>query len=170
MSLIATVLAIVSVTMVAEGGVSGRHERLLRARGAVEPGEDPYRIMRFAYPGCFLAMAVEGMLAGPGSNGAVAIGVGLWALAKALKWWAMASLGVRWSFRVLVLPGEPLVRAGPYRYLRHPNYLAVCGELIGIAIALAAPATGTIALVGFGGLMLRRIRIEERALGLRQGE
>lgn len=164
------VLVMVSVTMVAEGVVSGRHERLLRARGAVEPGQDPYRIMRFAYPGCFLAMAVEGTLAGPGSDAAIAIGLGLWALSKALKWWAMASLGVRWNFRVLVLPGEPLVDGGPYRYLRHPNYVAVCGELIGVAIALAAPATGTVALVGFGGLMLRRIRIEERALGLRPGE
>jgi len=86
---------------------------------------------------------------------------------KALKFWAIASLGGRWSFRVLVLPEAPLVTRGPYRFLRHPNYIAVMGELLSVALALAAPVTGTLALVTFAWLLSRRIACEERALGLR---
>jgi methyltransferase len=165
LNVVAVVLLAVVMSMLVEAAISTRHERRLRDRGAVEPPGDVYPIMRVAYPACFLAMAVEGTLVGPGSRPTIAIGFGVWALAKGLKWWAMAALGARWSFRVLVIPGEPLVGAGPYRIIRHPNYLAVCGELIGVAIMLQALTTGVIALVVFGGLMAWRIRVEERALG-----
>ena len=76
----------------------------------------------------------------------------------------MASLGPRWSFRVLVVPGAPLVTSGPYRWMRHPNYVGVMGELAGVAIALSAFITGTLALVTFAWILVRRIKVEERAL------
>jgi methyltransferase len=62
------------------------------------------------------------------------------------------------------VPGAPLVRRGPYRWLRHPNYAAVCGELAGTALAANAPVAGPLALAAFGALMLRRVAVEERAL------
>ena len=71
----------------------------------------------------------------------------------------------RWSYRVLVIPGEPLVTAGPYRVLPHPNYLAVVGEMIGVALIVWAPLTGILSLLGFGRLMVARIGVEDRALG-----
>jgi methyltransferase len=86
-------------------------------------------------------------------------------LAKALKIWVISSLGWRWSFRVLVLPDVPLVSGGPYRLMRHPNYLAVMGELLGMLLIVFALMTGVIALIGFGLLLVRRIRVEDRALG-----
>jgi methyltransferase len=92
-------------------------------------------------------------------------GLVVFGLAKALKLWAVRSLGERWSFRVLVLPGRALVAGGPYRWMRHPNYLAVLGEMAGVALTVWAPVTGPIALVAFGLLMWRRIGIEDRALG-----
>jgi methyltransferase len=79
--------------------------------------------------------------------------------------WAISTLGVRWTFRVLVIPDAPLVTSGPYRLLRHPNYAAVIGEIIGIAVILRAPVTGLLALAGFGTLLIRRIAVEDRALG-----
>jgi methyltransferase len=97
----------------------------------------------------------------------VAAGFALFVGAKLLKYWVIVSLGVRWSFRVLVPPGSTRVLTGPYRLLRHPNYLAVMGELAGAALIAHAPLTGGLALAGFGALLLLRIRIEERALGLR---
>ena len=91
-------------------------------------------------------------------------GLILFMLAKALKWWAMASLGTRWTFRVLVPPGAPLVTRGPYRRFRHPNYVAVVGELVGVAMVLGTPVTGAVSTVVFGALMWRRVRVEEAAL------
>jgi methyltransferase len=152
--------------MVIEAGRSRRNEATLRSRGAVEPPGDVYRWMQIAYPGCFLAIVAESALRNqPPGAGAVAGGV-IFLLAKALKYSAIAALGDRWTFRVLVLPGAPLVTTGPYRWLRHPNYVGVAGELIGAALMAGSPVTGAIAFVTFGGMMLARIRIEERALNI----
>jgi methyltransferase len=163
--LVAAVLIVVAVTMLAEARISGAHERKLRAAGAVEPSGDAYPLMRVAYPAGFAVMAVEAAVRDT-SSALVVAGVVIFALAKALKWWAIASLGDRWSFRVLVLPGAALIDTGPYRFLRHPNYLAIVGELVGVALMLGAFWTGTLACIGFGALMWMRIGIEEAALGI----
>lgn len=160
-------LAAVIAVMAGEAVLSAHNASLLRARGAVEPPDDVYRLMRWAYPGAFVAMAAEGAIAGPSPMTALALGLAVFGLAKALKAWAISTLGSRWSFRVLVPPDEPPIAAGPYRLLNHPNYVAVSGEILGVALIVAAPATGVLAFFGFGWLMRRRIAIEDRALGRR---
>jgi methyltransferase len=155
------------VPMLLEVTVSRRNERELRTLGATEPEGDVYRLMQLAYPVAFLAMLIEGWLRGGRVDTFVAAGFALFVGAKLLKYWAIASLGPRWTFRVLVPPGSSLVVLGPYRMLRHPNYLAVMGELVGGALIARAPITGACAAVGFGLLIRRRVIVEERALGLR---
>jgi methyltransferase len=91
-------------------------------------------------------------------------GLLLFVASKALKYWAIAALGPRWSFRVLVLPRVPLVATGPYRYVAHPNYVAVVGELLGTAMMMKAQVTGPVALAVFGTLLAIRVRFETRAL------
>lgn len=150
--------------MLAEAVVAARHDRVLRALGAIEPPGDVYRAMQFVYPGAFLAMLLEGAWRGAGPDGSVVAGACLFAAAKALKYWAIRSLGSRWTFRVLVPPGSHRLTRGPYRWLSHPNYVAVALELTGVAVAMHAVITGPLAVAGFGYLMLRRIRIEEMAL------
>ena len=162
---IVIVIFVVAITMLAEALLSRAHERKLRAAGAIEPSGDVYAVMRVAYPACFALMAIEALLRGP-QSAFVVPGIAIFAIAKALKWWAIASLGDRWSFRVLVLPGAPLVDTGPYRVLRHPNYLAIVGELAGVALLLGASWTGAFACIAFGALLWMRIRIEEAALGI----
>jgi len=66
---------------------------------------------------------------------------------------------------VLVPPDAPLVASGPYRFVRHPNYVAIAGEMIGTALIVWAPIAGAAALVGFGSLIWKRVRVEDRALG-----
>ena len=83
------------------------------------------------------------------------------------RYWAIATLGDRWTFRVLVPPGSSRTLGGPYRVLRHPNYIGVAGELVGFALLAGAPIAGALACAGFGALLFARIRVEERALGLR---
>jgi methyltransferase len=166
----AVLLALVTVVAVflimgGEALLSGYNERVLRARGAVEPPDDVYPVMRWAYPLAFVAMAIEGAMLGPSPPNMLVAGLAILGLAKALKIWVISSLGWRWSFRVLVLPDAPLVSVGPYRLMRHPNYLAVMGELLGMLLIVFALITGAIALIGFGLLLVRRIRVEDRALG-----
>jgi methyltransferase len=76
----------------------------------------------------------------------------------------MTSLGRRWTFRVLVLPAAPLVTTGPYAFVRHPNYIAVVGELVGVALLTGARVTGPLVTILFALLMRARIRVEEDAL------
>lgn len=158
-------LAAVLAVMAGEALLSSFNASLLRARGAIEPPGDVYRTMQWAYPAAFVAMAVEGVFTGPSPQTALGLGLGVFGLAKALKAWAISTLGTRWSFRVLVPPGEPPIVAGPYRFLNHPNYVAVCGEILGAALIVGAPVSGVVAVAGFGWLMRRRIAVEDRALG-----
>lgn len=165
-------VAIAAVTLIAtllimagEAVLSSFNERQLRARGAIEPPGDVIGTMRWAYPLSFVAMGVEGALTGPAPREILMWGLALFGFSKALKLWAISSLGSRWSYRVLVLPGAPLVTTGPYRFFSHPNYLAVVGEIVSVAAMVWAPITGTLATIGFGWLMIKRIAIEDRALG-----
>lgn len=163
---IAALTALASLLIMAgEAVLSSFNERALRARGAVEPQDDVIGLMRWVYPGAFVAMGIEGALMGPASRDVLMGGLALFGLAKALKIWAISSLGPKWSYRVLVVPGDPLVTTGPYRFISHPNYVAVVGEIVSVAAIVWAPITGTIAVIAFGALMLARIRVEERALG-----
>ena len=154
------------VPMLSEARRSWRNEAALRKSGAIEAAGDVYRAMQVAYPGCFLLMIGESWMWDRGLGRSFAAGVVVFAAAKLLKYWAIVTLGPRWSFRVLVTPGAPLVVSGPYRWLRHPNYVGIAGELTGAALMAYAPVTGVISLVLFGALMLARIGVEERALGL----
>ena len=161
---IVTVLAVL-LLMAGEAVLSSFNEKLLRARGAVEPPGDVIATMRWAYPAMFVAMGVEGALTGPAPQNILLWGLALFGAAKALKIWAISALGSRWSYRVLVVPGAPLVTSGPYRFISHPNYLAVAGEIASVAAIVWAPITGVLATIGFGWLMIKRIAVEDRALG-----
>jgi methyltransferase len=121
-------------------------------------------MMRVAYPACFLAMLVEGAWRGMPPLAVLTTGATLFVLAKALKWWAILTLGPFWTFRVIVVPGVPLVVRGPYRWLRHPNYVGVVGELAGAALMTGALVTGPIATAGFLILLSKRIAVESRML------
>lgn len=157
--------AAVLLIMAGEAVLSSFNERQLRARGAIEPQGDVIALMRLAYPAAFLAMGIEGALTGPAPANVLIGGLALFGLAKALKVWAISSLGSKWSYRVLVVPGDPLVTTGPYRFISHPNYLAVAGEIVSVALIVWAPMTGILAALGFGWLMILRMKVEDRALG-----
>ena len=160
----AAALVVAVLFVLAELRVSMRHERLLRARGAVEPPDAVYSTMRWAYPAVFVAMAVEGMLFESAPRRVLVAGIVVFAVAKVVKLWAITTLGERWTYKVLVLPGVPLVSSGPYRFVRHPNYVGVVGELVGMALITGARVTGPLGLVFFSWLLMRRIQVEERAL------
>lgn len=150
---------------VAELVVSRRHERGLAAGGAREVGAGHYPVMVTLHTGLLLAAPAEVLLLDrpflPWLGWPM---LGLVAATMALRWWVIATLGERWTTRVWVLPGAPLVAGGPYRWLRHPNYLAVAVEVV--ALPLVHTAWWTAAAFGAANLWLlaHRIRVEDRAL------
>jgi len=156
----------VLLLMLVELQLSYFNERALRARGAVEPPDDPYRLMRLAYPGAFVAMGLEGATHALNRDALLA-GLVLLGGAKLLKFWVMATLRDRWTFKVLVPKDAPLVTAGPYRFVNHPNYVAVILELAAVGLALSAPVTGLASVVLFVWILRRRMAVEDRALGRR---
>jgi methyltransferase len=162
----ALALLAVIVMMLGELWLSASNERVLRANGAIEIEDPVFAMMRVAYPGVFIAMAVEGAITGVEPGPMTFAGVSLMFAAKALKFWAIASLGTRWTYKVLVIPRLPLVVAGPYRWLRHPNYVGVLGELIAMALMTRARVTGPVGMLLFGWLLVRRIAAEERGMEL----
>ena len=112
---IITMLAALLI-MAGEAVLSSFNEKALRARGAIEPANDVINMMRWAYPGAFVAMGIEGALMGPAPRNVLLGGLVLLGLSKALKLWAISSLGSKWSYRVLVVQGDPLVKTGPSRW------------------------------------------------------
>jgi methyltransferase len=162
--IVVAALLVVLLFMLGELRVSTRNERLLRARGAIEPPDAVYSTMRWAYPAVFIAMAIEGMLFDSVPRSVLAAGIAIFAIAKVVKFWAITTLGERWTYKVLVLPGVPLVTSGPYRFVRHPNYVGVVGELVGMALITGARVTGPLGLILFSWLLMRRIQAEDRAL------
>ncbi len=170
-------LGVIAGFMLAEARVSRANGSRLRKAGAIEPPGDVYVALALLYPVAFLLMGLEGVWRayGTGETPAsgpswVASGVLLFAASKALKYWAIRALGHRWSFRVMVLPGEPLVTSGPYRYVSHPNYIAVVGELVGTAMMMEARVLGPIMIVAFGFALWARIRFEARVLASFRGD
>lgn len=175
LTVILTVLAMVFLPMAVEALRAARNERIQRQHGGLEPPDDVYGWMRIAYPGAFLLMAAEALVRWRLSAGGAAgvwsglaalqiTGLLVFTLAKLLKWWAILSLGRFWTFRVIVIPGSRLVASGPYRFLTHPNYVGVIGELVGVALMLGAALTGPLATGGFGWLIARRVQVERAAL------
>jgi methyltransferase len=151
--------------------VSRRNARRAFARGAVEIGAREYRVMAIFHMTflvvCFAQVALWPKVYAT-TIGALAL-VGALS-AQALRYWAIRTLGERWNVRVIVLPTAPAVVAGPYRWIRHPNYVAVCVEMLCVPLIYSGGAGygALIALLftmGNALILRRRIRTEEAALG-----
>ena len=145
--------------------IAERHRRRLLAKGAVETGAGHYPWMVGLHAAWLAAAPAEvWLLDRPFLPWLAFPMLALFALATALRWWVIAALGERWTTRILVLPEAPLVTGGPYRFLRHPNYLAVVLELVALPLVHTAWLTALLAAVSNAAILRVRIAAEERAL------
>ena len=155
----------VGVERLIELVVSKRHARWALERGGVEHGRGHYPFMVAVHTGLLLGCFFEVWYLKPPfipSLGWTMLALVL--ASQALRWWCVATLGQRWNTLVIVVPGMPLVDKGPYRWLKHPNYVAVVVE--GIALPLVHSAWITaLAFTAVNAVVLAvRIRVENRAL------
>lgn len=159
-------LALVGVERLVELVVSRRHVRALVARGAVEAGASHYPLMVAVHAALLIGAAAEVVLLRrpflPWLGWPM---LALVAATMALRYWAVVTLGERWTTRVLVLPGAPLVAQGPFRYLPHPNYLAVTVEVVALPLVHTAWITALACGLANAGVLALRIRAEDAALG-----
>lgn len=159
-------LALFAAERLFELGLSRRNARRAFAQGAVEVGQRHFRAMSALHTLFLLCCGVEVLFlhrAFPPVLGWLALaGCGL---AQGLRYWAIATLGPRWNVRVIVLPGAPPVTGGPYRFIRHPNYVAVVLEILLLPLVHGAYLTAIAFTLANAALLAVRIRAEERALG-----
>ncbi|HEX4830427.1 MAG TPA: isoprenylcysteine carboxylmethyltransferase family protein [Trebonia sp.] len=158
-------LGVIAVERLAELAVSARHASALLARGGTESGLGHFPAMVALHVALLAGCLTEPLAAHRAF--VPALGYPLLAVviaANALRWWCIATLGERWSARVIVLPGAPLVRSGPYRWFPHPNYVAVIVEGMALPLVGSAWITAIAFTVLNAWLLTVRIRCEARAL------
>jgi methyltransferase len=161
----AALLAAVGVERIAELVVSTRNVRAAKAKGAVERGLGHYPVMVVLHLGLLVGALVEVVVADRVFH--PWLGWPMLALvlaSQALRWWCIRTLGPQWNTRVVVLPGASLVRIGPYRWLSHPNYVAVVVEGFALPMVHTAWVTAVLFTVANAVLLRTRIRCEEAAL------
>jgi methyltransferase len=160
------VLAVVLLERLVEVALSARNARRVRERGAIE-GEPRafYALLVLLHSLLFVAAPLEVVaLDRPFLPPLAVAATAVIAASMALRYWAIAALGDRWNTRVLVVPGEPAVARGPYRFVRHPNYVAVAAEIAALPLVHTAWVTALAASAANAWILARRIRYEEAAL------
>lgn len=159
-------IVMVALERLFELRVAHRNGRAAVARGGREYGAAHFPAMVALHTGFLIACPLEVLalgrpfipwLAAPALTAVVA--------AQALRYWCVATLGDRWNVRILVVPNAPLISAGPYRWLRHPNYLAVSIEMLALPLVHTAWLTAGAFSLANAAMLRVRIRSEDAALG-----
>jgi methyltransferase len=158
-------LGLVALQRVIELGHARSNTARLRRLGAVEADAGGYPLYVLLHAGWLASLAVFVPAATPPYWPLI----GLFALLQLGRIWVIASLGRYWTTRIITLPDAPIVGTGPFRYLRHPNYLLVVAEIAVLPLAFGAVAIAVIFSTLNLLLIARRIRIEERVLAPRRG-
>ena len=159
MSLPVAILALVTLQRLGELWLSNRNTRRLLARGGHEVGARHYPLMVAVH---LLWLAALWWLAP--ARPIDGFWLAVFALLQLARIWVLATLGSRWTTRIIILPGAPLVRAGPYRWVDHPNYMIVIGEIAALPLTFGLWAVALIFTLLNAAVLTIRIREENRAL------
>ncbi len=160
-------IALITVERGLELLVAQRHARWAAANGGVEYGRRHYPAMVVLHVGLLAGILVE--VAAAHRQFVPAVGwpaLAVTCLVQVARWWCVRSLGPRWNTRVIVVPGMPLETRGPYRWLRHPNYVIVVTEGLALPLVYNAWLTALLFTTANAVLLAVRLQVENRALGL----
>jgi methyltransferase len=152
-------LALVTAQRLAELIIAKRNTADLMARGAVEHGAGHYPAMVLMHAAWLVGLWL--FAAGLEPNLPLA---GIYLLLQAFRVWTLASIGRRWTTRIIVVPGETLVAKGPYRFMRHPNYAVVVAEILVLPLVFGLTAWAILFSLLNVAMLAVRIGAEERAL------
>jgi methyltransferase len=155
----AWLVGFIALQRLAELVLANRNARGLLAEGGVEYGRGHYPFMVALHAVWLLGLAFLGH-----DRGINPVLLGVFVLLQAARVWVIATLGRRWTTRVIVLPGASLVTRGPYRFLKHPNYWIVAGEIAIVPLALGLPVFAAVFTVLNACVLYWRVRVENAAL------
>ena len=161
MSVATIILLLVTAQRLGELVLARRNTSRLLAKGAIEIGPGHYPLVVALHAAWLISLWIWGR--DQDVNVLALIG---FAVMQGLRLWVLATLGERWTTRIIVLPGAPLVAAGPYKHLSHPNYAVVAGEIALLPLALHLPWLALIFTLLNAAVLFIRIRVEARALSL----
>ena len=153
------ILALVTLRRAGELVVARRNTQHLMARGAVEIAAGHYPLVVAVHAGWLISLWLFGR-----DQPVNAIALAAYLVLQAFRAWVFWTLGGRWTTRIIVIPGEALVSAGPYRYLSHPNYAVVTGEIAVLPLVFDLPWLAAIFTILNAVVLTIRIRAENRAL------
>jgi methyltransferase len=153
------ILALVTLQRIGELWLSNRNTRHLLAKGAREVGASHYPLI-VAVHGLWLAAL---WWLAPGRH-IFAFWLVLYGLLQIARIWVLATLSHRWTTRIIILPGAPLIRNGPYRFVNHPNYVVVIGEIAVLPLVFGLWQVALIFTALNAAVLTIRIREENRAL------
>jgi methyltransferase len=157
------ILALVVLQRLAELAIASRNTRRLLARGGREIGADHYPLFILLHASWLLAIALA---TPPRTQPSWAL-IGVYAALQLVRVWVIATLGPYWTTRIITVEGAPIVRSGLYRYVRHPNYWVVTGEIAILPMAFHDWAVAAVWSILNALLLRHRIRIETAALASR---
>lgn len=150
---------------IAELWLSRRNQRKLLAQGAARVSEPRFPWMVLLHTGVFVAAGVEVIALHRPLLPALAISMGvLFLLSNALRWWVIGTLRSHWNVQVMDSARLGVVSSGPYRWVRHPNYVAVFVELVALPLIYTAWITALVAAVGNAWVLHNRLAVEDRVL------
>ena len=141
-----------------------RNERILKSIGAIEFDKDGYKVIVAMHVLFLISLVTEKVFFERKLNDLWFLFAALFLCAQVLRYWAISSLGVYWNTKVLVAPDHNIVISGPYKYFRHPNYIAVIIEIATIPLIFSCYITAVVFSVINLFLLRRRIKIEEEVL------
>ena len=158
------ILGAITLQRVGELVISRANTRKLLARGAVEVAPRHYPLIITVHAAWLLSLWVFGR-----DQPVNVVALAGYLILQCLRFWVIWTLGSRWTTRIIVLPEQPLVSAGPYRFLSHPNYAVVTGEIAVLPLALGLPLQAVVFTVLNAAVLAIRIRAENRALAISRG-
>ncbi|PLT35265.1 isoprenylcysteine carboxyl methyltransferase [Bacillus sp. V5-8f] len=145
--------------------IAKRNERWMKAQGAIEFGKSHYPWMVMMHIGFFTILILEVSLRGFGLSSIWPFWIVLFILVQLIRGWIITSLGKFWNTKIIVLPKSEITAKGPYKFMKHPNYLVVAVEIIVICLLFNAYFTGALFTLLNMWMMAVRIPEEENALG-----
>lgn len=164
MTIFYAVIAFVVVQRLAELAYARRNEQRLLARGGIETGASHYPLFVLLHAAWLIALVATV----PGNQPPNWYWLGLFAVLQIGRIWVIASLGPFWTTRIVSIAGEPLVRRGPYRWFKHPNYMIVVGEIAALPLAFDALRVALVFSILNGLLIRYRVGVEDAALAERR--